>query len=93
MMIDVVEARPRGGYRVHLRFEDGVEDEIDLAELIRFEGVFAPLRDPARFAEVRIHPELGTLCWLGGADLDPDVLYAKVTGKPIEVPAPANRGG
>jgi len=51
-MIDVVEARPRGGYRVHLRFEDGVEGEIDLAELIRFEGVFAPLRDPARFAEV-----------------------------------------
>ena len=85
MMIDVVEARPRGGYRVHLRFEDGVEGEIDLAELIRFEGVFAPLRDPARFAELRIHPELGTLCWLGGADLDPDVLYARISGKPIRL--------
>lgn len=85
MLIDVVEARPLGDYRVHLLFEDGVEADLDLGELIRFEGVFAPLRDPARFAEVRVHPELGTICWPGGADLDPDVLYARATGKPIDV--------
>ena len=85
MLVDVVEARALSGYRVHLRFEDGVEADLDLGELIRFEGVFAPLRDPARFAELRIHPELGTLCWPGGADLDPDVLYARATGKPIDV--------
>lgn len=85
MLVDIVEVRPLGGYRVHLRFADGVEGDLDLGELIRFEGVFTPLRDPARFAEVRVHPELGTLVWPGGADLDPDVLYAKVSGKPIEV--------
>ncbi len=85
MLVDVVEARPLGGYRVHLRFEDGIEADLDLGELIRFEGVFAPLRDPARFAELRVHPELGTICWPGGADLDPDVLYARATGKPIDV--------
>jgi hypothetical protein len=85
MLVDVVEARPLGGYRVHLRFEDGVEADLDLGELIRFEGVFAPLREPARFAELRVHPELGTICWPGGADLDPDVLYALATGKPIDV--------
>ena len=85
MLVDVVEARPLGGYRVHLRFEDGVEADLDLGEVIRFEGVFAPLRDPARFAELRVHPELGTIYWPGGADLDPDVLYARATGKPIDV--------
>lgn len=85
MLVDVVEARPLGGYRVHLRFEDGVEADLDLGELIRFEGVFAPLRDPARFAELRVHPELGTIYWPGGADLDPHVLYARATGKPIGV--------
>jgi len=85
MLVDIVEARPLGGYRVHLRFEDGVEADVDLGELIRFDGVFAPLRDPARFAELRVHPELGTICWPGGADLDPDVLYARATGKPIAV--------
>ena len=83
MLVDVVEARPLGGYRVHVRFEDGVEADLDLGELIRFEGVFASLRDPARFAELWVHPELGTICWPGGADLDPDVLYARATGKPI----------
>lgn len=85
MLIDLVEARPLGSYRVHLRFEDGVEASLDLGELIRFEGVFAPLRDLGCFAELRVHPELGSLCWPNGADLDPDVLYAKATGKPIEM--------
>ena len=84
-MIDIVEARHLGGYRLWLRFEDGVQGEIDLAELIQFEGVFVALRDPARVAEVSVHPELGCLHWPNGADLDPDVLYAKVSGKPIQV--------
>lgn len=91
MMVDLIEVRPLGGHRVHLRFEDGVEADLDLGGLIRFEGVFAPLRDPARFAELRVHPELGTLCWPGGADLDPDVLYARATGKAIDLPLPENR--
>jgi hypothetical protein len=85
MTVDIVEARHMGGHRIWMRFEDGVKGEIDLSELIRFEGVFAPLRDPARCAEVSVHPELGTLHWPSGADLDPDVLYAKVSGKPIQV--------
>jgi len=71
MLVDVVEARPLGGYRVHLRFEDGVEADLDLGELIRFEGVFVPLRDPARFAELRVHPELGNIYWPGGAGSRP----------------------
>ncbi|HEX9821838.1 MAG TPA: DUF2442 domain-containing protein [Methylomirabilota bacterium] len=85
MMVDVTEVRPLGHHRVFIKFEDGVEGEIDIAELITFEGVFAPLRDPSRFAEVRVHPELGTVCWPGGADLDPDVLYSKLSGKPIRL--------
>lgn len=85
MMIDIVEARRLGGHRVWVQFEDGVQGEIDLAEFIRFEGVFAPLQDPARVAEVSVHPELGSLHWPNGADLDPDVLYAKVSGKSIQV--------
>lgn len=85
MLVDVIAVRPLGSYRVHLRFADGLEGELDLGDLITFDGVFAPLRDPARFAEVRADPELGTIVWPGGADLDPDVLYARVSGKVIEV--------
>lgn len=85
MMVDVAEVRWLGGHRVYIRFEDGVGGEVDVADLVRFDGVFAPLRDPARFAEVRVHPELRTLCWPNGADLDPDVLYARVSGQPIRL--------
>ncbi len=81
-----VKAKPLGGHRLYLRFEDGVAGELDFARRLRFEGVFAPLRDPAVFAHVRIHPELGTLAWPNGADLDPDVLYAELSGTAIRVP-------
>ena len=41
----------------------------------------SPLRDANEFAAVRVNPELGTVYWPSGADLDPDVLYALVTGE------------
>lgn len=42
------------------------------------------LQEAETFAQVQIHPELlGTLIWQNGADLDPDVLYALVSGQPI----------
>ncbi|MBN2498821.1 MAG: DUF2442 domain-containing protein [Deltaproteobacteria bacterium] len=89
MLQDIVEVKVLDGYRLHLRFEDGVEGVVDIADLVRFEGVFSQLRDRRAFEKVRVHPELGTVVWPGGADLDPDVLYAEVTSKPIVVAQPA----
>lgn len=83
MLKDIVEATPLEGYHVRLRFEDGVVGELDLATILRFEGVFAPLKDLNRFRELSVHPDLGTIFWPNGADLDPAVLYARVTGTPI----------
>lgn len=83
MLMDVVEVRPIDGYRLFLRFEDDVEGEVDLAKMIRFEGVFAPLEDRAEFLEVHVNEEIGMICWPNGADLDPDVLYSCITGEPI----------
>lgn len=80
MLKDIVEVRPLEGYRIYIRFEDGICGEVDLEETIRLGGVFAPLKDRARFVEAYVQPELGTVCWPNGADLDPDVLYARVTG-------------
>jgi hypothetical protein len=85
MLKDIVEARPLGGHRLYLRFEDGVEGEIDLEMLVEFRGVFEPLRDPAEVAKVRVDPDLGTICWENGADVDPDVLYSALTGTPIKL--------
>ena len=83
MLKDIVAAKALGDYRLHLRFEDGVEGVVDLAPHLSFQGVFEPLRDPAYFAQVRVDPELGTVAWPNGADLDPDVLYGRITGTPI----------
>ena len=86
MLIDIVEARVVGNYRLYIRFEDGVDGELDLKDLIEFKGVFEPLQDPREVAKVRVDAESGTICWPNGADLDPDVLYAKLSGKPIDLP-------
>jgi hypothetical protein len=83
MLKDVVSVTPLDGYRLRLRFEDGAVGEVDVAGLIPFRGVFAPLREKAVFDQVRVDPELGTVVWPDGGDLDPDVLYAHATGQPL----------
>lgn len=83
MLTDIVEVKPLGGYRLFLRFDDGAAGEIDLDSIVRFEGVFAPLRDQAVFAQVRVNAELGTIVWPNGADLCADVLHAKITGRKL----------
>ena len=85
MLKDIVEARPLGGYRIYIGFEDGAAGEVDLSKLVKFMGVFKALRNPEEPRKVTVHPELGTVCWPNGADLDPDVLYARVTGQAIEL--------
>lgn len=91
MLIDIAEVRTAGAHRLYLRFADGVEGEVDLDQIVRWEGIFAPLHDPQHFAQVRVDPELGTIVWPNGADLDPDVLYAAMTGRSIDLTSPAAR--
>jgi len=59
---------------VEVELTDGRTRVIDLAPFLEGE-IFEPVRsDPAYFAQVSVHPELRTLCWPNGADIDPDVL-------------------
>jgi hypothetical protein len=37
--------------------------------------MFEPLRDPEEFRRVAVDPELGTIVWPNGADLDRDLLH------------------
>lgn len=83
---DVVGAEWLGGYRLRLRFDDGVEGEADLTHLLDFRGVFEPLRDPKEFGKVRVDRDLGTIVWPNGADVDPLILHELVTGRSIEIP-------
>lgn len=81
MLIDIVAVTPLQDHRLLLRFEDGVEGTVHVANLVPFSGVFAPLADPAFFEQVTVNSELGSIEWPNGADLDPDVLYGLVTGR------------
>lgn len=80
----VVAVEPLGGHRLRLRFDDGVEGELDFKAFFEFVGVFKSHRDPAFFA--RVTTDGVTLCWPDGTDLDPVVLYSRITGrKPLDV--------
>jgi len=78
----IVAAQPLANYRLWLRFTDGAEGEVDLSHLVG-RGVFARWNNPAEFAKVVVDPKTRTVRWPGDIDLDPDVLYSKVTGKAI----------
>jgi hypothetical protein len=71
------------GYRLRVRFIDGLEGLVDMSALVHAPGadVFAALADPKRFAEVGI--EYGAVTWPGEIDLAPDAMYAaiKATGE------------
>lgn len=67
-----VRAEHRGGFKVHLVFNDGTEGTAD------FEGwlegpVFEPIRDVDYFRCFFI--EAGTIVWPNGAGIAPDTLY------------------
>jgi len=49
MSKDVIDAKVIAGYRLALTFQGGEQREIDLKELVSFDGVFRPLEDPAYF--------------------------------------------
>lgn len=90
--MDVIAAYALGGHRLYLRFQDGVSGEIDLKALVDFKGVFESLTDPEAVARVRVDADLGTVCWENGADIDPDVLYWTLTGRPVPNGLPESRG-
>lgn len=74
MLVHVVEARYQGGFRVWLRFDDGLDGEVDLGSELDGE-VFEPLRDPDYFARFTVDE---TLVWPNGADFAPEYLHQRV---------------
>lgn len=75
--IAAVTALPN--YRLALTFNDGTQGSADLSELVQRSdaGVFATLRDHARFGQVGL--VYGAVTWPNGADLGPCWLYEEIT--------------
>ncbi|MDO8127803.1 MAG: DUF2442 domain-containing protein [Candidatus Brocadiales bacterium] len=73
----IVEVKPLPGFKVGLRFSDGVEGMVDLSDLAG-KGVFRAWDEPAHFESVFIDSETHTIAWPGGIDLCPESLYNEV---------------
>ncbi|MBI2354052.1 MAG: DUF2442 domain-containing protein [Deltaproteobacteria bacterium] len=74
----VAEVQPLDKFRLHVRFVDGLEGEIDMTDLVHSPtaGVFAQLADTSRFKQVFV--EHGAVTWPGEIDLAPDAMYQSI---------------
>lgn len=73
----VTRADYRGGFRIHLTFNDESEGTVDFRAWLRG-PVFEPLKAPTYFR--RFFLDGGTVAWPNGADIAPETLYESVTG-------------
>lgn len=75
----VICADYRGGFRIHLTFNDRSERTVDFRPWL--EGpVFEALKDPAYFE--RFFVDGGAVVWPNGADIAPETLYEAAASKP-----------
>ncbi len=74
----IVACRPLPQYRVWIRFDDGLEGEVDLSHLVG-KGVFTAWKSIEFFNQVRVDPKTDTLCWGEDIDLDPYVLREQLS--------------
>ena len=80
-LIAVTQVKALPGFRLRLRFSDGVEGIFDCADELWGE-VFKPLKAPKYFAKVFL--DHGAPSWPNGADLDPAALRKDI--KPVSAP-------
>jgi hypothetical protein len=81
--VRIVACEARPNYILWIRFDDGVEGEVDLSDLVG-RGVFKAWENPEFWKSVKVDPESETVCWGEEIDLDPYVLKEDVlkTKKP-----------
>ena len=77
-----VEVKALSQYRIWLRYDDGVQGEVDLSD-VAGRGVFQAWANPTVFAAVRLGAR-GAIEWQPDLDLCPDALYLRLTGKAVE---------
>ncbi len=74
----VIRAEYRGGYRIHLTFNDYSESTVDFAQWLHG-PVFEPVKDEGYFRLFFI--DGGTVSWPNGADIAPETLYEQATSR------------
>lgn len=75
----IIRIDVRRPFVLYVEFDDGVKGEYDMTD--RLNGpVFAPLRDPAIFAQVKL-ADWGAPVWPNGVDIAPDALHERLRAR------------
>jgi hypothetical protein len=78
-MLHPVSVQPLPDYRIHIKYSDGAQGDVDLSEFAG-RGVFAAWADPQFFRLVHIG-EHRQIQWNDEVELCPDAIYMRLTGK------------
>ncbi len=89
-MLEVVEAKYQGDFRIWLAFNDGESGVVDLSDTL-WGPVFEPLKDVKHFRQFKVSDVLHTLVWENGADLAPEALYARLAERRVQAESPSLR--
>ena len=77
-----IEVKPLPNFRIWLRYDDGIQGEVDLSDLAGH-GVFKAWNDLVVFGSVRLGSH-GAIEWESDIDICPDAMYLRLTGKSPE---------
>ncbi len=81
-MIRPIDVKALDGYRIWIKFEDGVEGELDLSRHSG-RGVFKAWEDREFFEAVEVMP-YDAIAWPGDLSMCGDALYMELTGKTLD---------
>jgi hypothetical protein len=76
-MLEVTAAQYIEQFRIRVRFNNGDEGVVDLADAL-WGPMFEPLKDPTVFRRFELLDVLHTITWENDADLAPEYLHQKM---------------
>ena len=81
-MVKPVDVKALAGYRIWIKFDDGLEGELDLTRHAG-QGVFKAWLDRDFFEAVEVM-DYDAIAWPGDLSMCGDALYMELTGKTLE---------
>ena len=80
-MIDPIAVEPLDGFRIRLKYADGVSGVVDLSDMAG-KGVFERWNEPGYFSRVYVTSHK-SIAWDDDLELCADSLYIEITGKTL----------
>ena len=81
-MLHITSAQVTSGHSLSLQFNDETHGDVGLSTELTG-PIFEELRDPQKFKQAYLDPELRTVCWPNGADFAPEFLRSLVSEKQL----------